>query len=237
MIRLIKALLPYLKENQARVIFAVILIFPLTAIKGYQAYLVKPLIDKGLSQNSSFDEALWLAGVLFFLGLLNYPCRFFHFYMMRFVVDKATCSIRSELFEKFQKLPLSFFNAKKHGSLISHAMNDTTVLAQGFRGMLDLIREPLTAMAYFSLMLWHDVQLTFVVVLILPLFVIIFRKSGKKVKNYIHHVQEAVGLMTHNISEGLAGQKITKAFNLQNYTISRFGNSQNQHLWKKMRTL
>lgn len=234
--KLIKALLPYLKPHRAKVFWSIILTLPLAAIKGYQAYLVKPIIDRGLSAQSTFSEALWLAGLLFALALLNYPARFLHFYLMRFVVDRATCDMRRELFDKYQRLPMSFFSAQKQGEMVSVAMNDTVVLAQGFRGLVDLVREPLTAILYFGLLLYHDVQLTLAVMATIPLLLIIFKKSGKLTRGYIHKVQSAVANMTHSVSEGLAGQKMAKAFNLQNYMLGRFDQGQENYFESQMQT-
>ena len=234
--KLIKALIPYLRPHRAKVFTALALTVPLAAIKGYQAYLVKPIIDKGLSGTGSFEEALWLAGLLFAMALLNYPARFFHFYLLRFVVDRATCDIRDELCKKYQNLPMSFFSAQKQGEMVSVAMNDTVVLAQGFRGLVDLVREPLTALFYVGLLFYNDVQLTFAVMVTIPLLILIFRKSGKLVRSYVHQVQGAIANMTHNISEGLAGQKMAKAFNLQPYMITRFMRSQEYYFEQQMKT-
>lgn len=226
MFKLIGVLAPYIKPYWKKAIWAILFSLPLAAIKGYQTYLVKDVFDKGLSAGSSFDDTLKLTGILFALGLINYPFRFLHFYWIRYVVDRATCEMRSKLYEKMQKLPLSFFNKNKQGVLISYAMNDTQVLAQGFRSMIDLIREPLTAIVLFGQALYLDWQLTLVIVVTAPIFAIIFSYSGKKIRKQINVVQENVANMTHNIAEGLSGQKIAKAFNLQPYLVSRFDKSQ-----------
>jgi subfamily B ATP-binding cassette protein MsbA len=217
-------------------IWAIIFSLPLAGIKGIQTYLVKDVFDKGLSANSQFSDTVKLAAILLGLGILNYPFRFFHFYWIRYVVDKATCDMRTELYRKMQKLPMSFFNKNKQGVLLSYAMNDTQVLAQGFRSMIDLIREPLTAIILFGQAIYLDWQLTMIILLTAPLFALIFDKSGKKIRKNINHVQESVAEMTHNITEGLSGQKIVKAFNLQNYLVKRFNFSQENFFKAQMAT-
>jgi subfamily B ATP-binding cassette protein MsbA len=236
MFHLIRTLRPYLQPYWKMAIWAIVFSLPLAGIKGIQTYLVKDVFDKGLSANSQFSDTVKLAAILLGLGLLNYPFRFFHFYWIRYVVDKATCDMRSELYRKMQKLPLSFFNKNKQGVLLSYAMNDTQVLAQGFRSMIDLIREPLTALILFGQAIYLDWQLTMIILLTAPLFAIIFDQSGKKIRKNINHVQESVAEMTHNIAEGLSGQKIVKAFNLQNYLVKRFNLSQDNFFRAQMAT-
>jgi subfamily B ATP-binding cassette protein MsbA len=236
MIELIKALLPYIRPHWKKALGSVFFSFFLAGIKGAQVYLVRPVFDKGLNPNATLKETLVFAGILLGLGVLNFPVRFFHFYWIRFVVDRATCSIRMRVYDKFQRLPLSFFTAQKQGKLISNAMNDTMLLSQGFRSMVDLIREPLTAFVMLGLAIYRDWQLTLVIFLVAPLFILIFSKSGKKVRTHQLEVQEHLAHMTHSVSEGIMGQKVTKAFNLQNYVTERFYRAQEFYFKFLMKT-
>ncbi len=236
MLHLIKRLLPYLKPHWSKVVGSLLFSFALAGIKGIQAYLVKPIFDKGLSSSSTFEEALWLAALLLFLGVLNFPCRFFHFYWIRYVVDRATCDIRTQIFSKLQKLPMSFYSTSKQGNLISSMLNDTSMFSQGFRNGIDLIREPVTALVMLVLAFTRDWQLTLVVLAITPLLLMIFQQSGRKIRNNQHHVQEEISQMTHAMSEGISGQKITKAFNLQKYVLGRFERSQDSYFNVQMKT-
>ena len=60
----------------------------------------------------------------------------------------------------------------------------------------------------------------------IPIFVLVFQKSGKKVRHSQGTAQKHIAEMTHNLSEGLQGQKLIKAFNIRNYVIQRFARSQ-----------
>ena len=75
-----KKLYPYIRPYKAKAIGAVLLSVVLAAIGGAQVALVRPLMDKGLSPDTPREQVLILAGQLLILGLLNFPCRFFHFY-------------------------------------------------------------------------------------------------------------------------------------------------------------
>jgi subfamily B ATP-binding cassette protein MsbA len=229
-------LYPYLLPFKVKVIGATILSFALAAIGAAQVRLIKPLIDNGIDPNSSEREMYTVAGTLLLLGLLNFPCRFFHFYWIRYVVDNATCSIREKLFRKMQKLPTSFFMTNKHGDMISTMVNDTQIFSSGFKAIVDLIREPMKAIAYLGMAFYYDWQLTLVIIVIAPFLVAIFNVSGKKVKTNQTDVQNEHAELTHNISEGISGQKLTKAFNLQDFVIGRFNKTQKKFFNAQMRT-
>ena len=237
MIDLIKnRLYPYIRPYKTRAIGALILSLVLAAIGALQVSLIKPIFDKGLSPDSTREEALILAAQLLGLGLLNFPCRFFHFYWLRYISDRATCSVREEIFAKIQHLPTSFFAKSKQGELISHILSDTQVFAQGFRASIDLIREPLKAAAYLGMAFYADWQLTIVIFIIAPFLVLIFGVSGKKVKNNQGNVQKRQGDFTHNIAEGIGAHKIMKAFNLQKFVFGRFSRSQENYFSAQMKT-
>ena len=237
MISLLKnRLWPYLVPYRGRVVGVVLFAFLLALIGGAQTYLIKPLFDKGLSPEGSDRDAYTLAACLLGLGLLNFPCRFFHFYWLRYVQDRATCAVREDIFNKLMSLPTTFYGENKQGNLISHLLADASILSGGFRAMIDLIREPLKACVYLGMAFWADWQLTLIIVILVPFLASIFSISGKKVKNNQSHVQGEQGELTHNIAEGISSHKITKAFNLQKFVFSRFKNAQEKYFTAQMRT-
>lgn len=234
--KLVKQLWPYLKPYKKMAIASFLLSFVLAALAGAQVKLVKPIFDKGLSGDSSLNEVLTLAGLLLFVGILNFPTRYYHFYWMRFVGEKMNSDMRARLFAKLQRLPTSFYNQNKQGRMLSTILNDAEIFAQSFRAIVDIIREPVKALVYLGLAIYSDWQLTLVILVVGPLFVIIFQVSGKKVKANQSEVQEGRAELTHNLSEGLSAHKVTKAFNLQEFVMSRFIRSQNYYFDYTMRT-
>lgn len=221
-----KKLLPYVKKNKWRVLGSVLLSFVLAGIQGLQVRLIKPIFDHGLKGGDGLEEAIKLAAILLGLGVLHFPARFFHFYWIRYAVDRAVGLIRRDIYEKMQKLPSSFYTANKQGTLVSHMAYDAQKYAEGIRGVVDLIREPLKAVAMFTLAVMADWQLTLAIVVSTPLFVLIFQRCGKSIQRHQGVVQKEVAELTHFVGEEVSGHKITKAFNLQEYGMSRFEKAQ-----------
>lgn len=237
MIKLLReALWPYLSEHKAKIWGSILLSIVLAAIGGLQVKLVQPLVDSALQAGRPFSEALYYAILLMALGLINFPCRFFHFYWIRYVVDRATCNVRTDIFKKFQRLPTAFFSRSKQGGLISNVINDTQIFSEGFKAIVDLIREPMKATVYLAMAFYSDWLLSLVVIGIAPFWIVIFSKSGKKIRRNQNAVQEDIAELTHTIAEGMSAHKITKAFNLQKFVTSRFENAQEIYFKAKMRT-
>ena len=70
-LQFIKSLWPYIKVHKNKAWGAFFLTFVLAGLKVYQAYLVKPIFDKGLSDSGSLNDALFLAGLLFSVLLIS----------------------------------------------------------------------------------------------------------------------------------------------------------------------
>jgi subfamily B ATP-binding cassette protein MsbA len=222
MLKVLKLMFPYLRPFWKEALLAALLALPLSAIKAYEAYLVKDIFDKGFSPQSTSEEALKLAFLLVGLGILNFPLRYFHYYGLRQVVDKSTRLIRSKIYQKFQMLPSVFFSRSKQGTLISTIMSDTAVFSEAFKNSLEVIREPVTAISLLCVAFYHDWQLTFIIFATAPLFVLTLHFSGKRIRKYVGRAQQDNADMTHIVGEALGGQKIVKAFGLQDYVIDRF---------------
>lgn len=236
MIHLLKLIYPYIRSYLKLAVLATLCSIPISAIKAYQAYFVKNVIDGIFDPNASTAYAFELAAILIGLGIINYPFRYFHFFGMRMVVDMATADIRKQIYQKYQKLPASYFSEAKQGNLLSVMINDTTVFGSAFMHALDIIREPITAVLLLSVALYHDWKLTLVIFAVVPFFLIIFAVTGKRIRKYVARAQQDTAEMTHHAAEGLVGQKIIKAFNLQNYMIKRFGKSQEAYINNKRKS-
>ena len=234
---MLRHLLPFIAPYRARVIGSILFSFVLAGIGAAQVGLVQPLFDRGLSPESTREEVIWLASKLLLLGLINFPARFFHFFWIRTAMEEATCALRTSVFSKMQRLPSSFYTRSKQGQMISHILNDTRIQAEALKAFVDLIREPLKAIAYLGMAFWADWQLTLVIFFIAPFLAAIFQVSGKKVHRNQSDVQREQGEFTHAVAEGISAHKITKAFNLQKFVTNRFVHYQTRFFQAQKRTM
>lgn len=227
---------PFIQPYMKLAIAATLCSIPLAAIKAYQAYFVKSVIDGIFAENATEAYAIELASILVGLALINYPFRYLHFYGMRMVVDRATCDIRKAIYSKFQNLSTAYHSETKQGNLLSIMMNDTAVFAESFMHGVSIIREPLFGAALLGVALYHDWKLTLIIFAVLPFFLVIFSVTGKRIRRYTARAQADTADMTHHAAEGLIGQKIIKAFSLQKYMLQRFGSAQEQFLGHKKKS-
>ena len=189
---LVFSLIPHIKCYKTKAVWITLFSFALAAINGLQVRIMRPIFDKGLDPETASTEVFFLVGQFVLLGIMHFPFRFYHFYWMRFIVDQATCTVRRELFEKIQRLPISLFGRAKQGQLVSHMVHDTQIYSLGLKASVDLMRELLRAVVCLGMAFWADWQLALVIVFIGPLLIVIFSISGRKVKSYQDQVQKTL---------------------------------------------
>ena len=119
MLELLKLMFPFLRPYLKLAIGASLCAVPIAAMKAYQAYFVKNVIDGIFDPNSTEQYAFQLGAILVGLAVINYPFRYLHYYGMRMVVDRATCDIRTAIYKKFQNLSSKYYSTAKQGHLIS----------------------------------------------------------------------------------------------------------------------
>ena len=98
---------PFIKPYLRLAIIATLCAFPLAAIKAYQAYFIKEVIDGIFDPNATEELAYRLAAIVVGLAVVGYPFRYFHYYGMRSVVDRATCNIRRRIYQNFKTYQLA----------------------------------------------------------------------------------------------------------------------------------
>ncbi len=232
-------LYPWIKNHISGLLGAFLLALPLGLIKGYQTYIIKDLFDHGFAASNDSSSAYKLAFIIIGLQVLNYPIRFFHFYWIKIISEKIANGIRLHIFNHLMKLPLTYHQKQKQGELLSTVQSDVSLLAESIRFLPAMFREPITAACLLGVAMYHDWRLTIILFLVVPVFIIIFRYTGKKIRLRVGHVQKAIGHFTHSLTEGIAGQKMIKANNLQEFSSARLKKSQDNYIeiYKKCATM
>lgn len=232
-----KSMRPYLTPNKSYIWGALIFGLLLALIRLAQAYLVKPIFNTGLDPESAIEETIYLALVLSTLALINIPVRFCHFYWLRHMVTDSGCRLRLDIYQRLQNFKMETVANTKEGQLTAKIVTDVQLLMVGVQGLIELIREPFLALSLLGLAFYIDWQLTLVILATAPLLVLIFHRTGKRVKHYQNIVQDKIGNMTHHASEGLNGQKFIKVFNLQHYAHQRFQKQQEDCFQAQMKAI
>ena len=121
--------------------------------------------------------------------------------------------MRKTLFNGMQDLPISFFDRKKHGDIMSFYTNDIDTLRQLIgQSLPTLIRATTVVVSVLCVMLWFSVWLTLLLVVGVVLMFLVSKKLGGGSANYFIKMQTAVAAEEGFVQEIMNGQKVVKVF-------------------------
>ena len=231
----LKRLLTYMKPYRGTMIVVTICIL-LSAVAGaVSSMFLQTLIDSYIVPLLGMDEPVFtglirtliVLAVIYLIGTLS---TLFYNRLMVTIAQGTLKTIRDEMFEKMQKLPIRFFDSHTHGDIMSLYTNDTDTLRQLIaQSMGQLISSAFTIVAVFFCMLYTSIGLTVVVCLALLLVMLPVKKLTMKIGGYFMAQQKSLADLNGYVEEMVNGQKIIKVFchEQQNYE----GLTQRNRIW------
>lgn len=134
-------------------------------------------------------------------------------YLMSGVAQSLTLSLRKELSEKLNRLPLKYYDSHKKGDILSRATSDLERVADSLQqGLVQLISSTITILAAIIIMLTIRPLLAIITVATLTLSMLVTTKIAQKVEGHFADNQKYLGELNSTIEEAFTGQMVIKAF-------------------------
>ncbi len=132
-------------------------------------------------------------------------------------------SIRDKVFSKMTSLSIEFFNKSKQGSLVSIIANDVAIVNQTMISSFSIILREGSQVIFFLLFLFSiSVELTLIAFSSSLLSLLIVRLAKKFLRRYATRMQKALADYTGTLTEIIAGIRIVKAYNAENFANNKF---------------
>ena len=150
-----------------------------------------------------------MAGIYLIGAFSGYFCN----RIMIRISNQTLNSVRGDLFNSLQDLPISFFDARTHGELMSRFTNDVDTLREAIsQGAIQLISSAVTAVSTFVMMVILSPLLTLLIVVMLVIMMALIKFIGGRSARLFKRQQQAVGALNGYIEEMTEGQKVVKVF-------------------------
>ena len=157
-------------------------------------------------------------------------------YFLTPVRNSVVNDMRTRMYEKILVLPIGYFNDQKKGDIMSRLTNDLSNVESSVINLLEtLFREPVTIILFFAYLIILSPQLTFFLILFLPVSGLIIGRIGRTLKKHSTRAQEKLGAILSTIEETLGGIRVIKAFNAEKKQFQKFENQNNELLIIKNR--
>lgn len=215
-------LLAYIKPYTRRLALAVVCIIMAAGANLYLPWIIKDMIDDVLMSKDMVMLNLIAAGILvvmFTRGVFYYG----QSYLVSYVGQRVIIDVRSVLFRKFQRMPLSYYDKQQTGTVMSYITNDVAVMQSAIvDNLIELVTESAILIGSLAMMVYLDWKLSLLTLMTIPLVGFAMKVFGRKLKSSSTVIQERVAEITSLLQESISAIRVVKSFVRESYEIKRF---------------
>ena len=210
--RIILRLLTFLRPYWLRMSTAFLLMLLASGLSLIVPYLIKVAIDQHIAQGdvSALGRVALLTGCVF-LGL--YVVTAGQRYLLSWVSQRVLATLRAQLFQHLQTLPLGYHDTHIVGVTISRIINDVAVINQLLsQGLITLVGDLLVLVGIIVVMLSMSPRLALLSFSVLPLMALTTALFARRAKVAFRHTRARIAAIVGDLAEDISGMRVIQAF-------------------------
>jgi ATP-binding cassette, subfamily B, bacterial len=213
---------PYLGPFVFGLVALIISTLTLLAFPRLSGELLDVATGKSTYFNSIQEVSAVLIGILFFQAIFG----FIRVYTFSIVSEKGMADLRKAIYKKYIWLPMSFYDSRRVGELMSRITADVATLQDTFSFTLaELLRQLLTLILGTTILFYFAPTLTGFMLLTFPVLVIVALIFGKYIRGLSKKTQDKLAATNVVVEESLQSITIVKAFTNELLEFSRYSNA------------
>jgi subfamily B ATP-binding cassette protein MsbA len=162
---------------------------------------------------------IFILVVLLLKNLADYAQNF----LMVWVEQAAVHDLRAALLSHLQRLSLSFYHARRTGSLMARVTSDVEYLREALAtGISRVVKGTLTLAGCLAWAFYASWRLTLLSMLILPPMLLALTALGRKLRRRSGLAQDRMGDMAAMLQENIAGARVVRAFGREDFEREKF---------------
>ena len=185
-------------------------------------YMLKPMINSladAAPIESYIVSLIQMAGIYLVSAISTWAGN----RLMVHVAQLTTFRMRNDLFSHAQKLPLSYFDSRTHGELMSRFTNDVDNVNVTLENSLSqVVASVINVVGVFIMMVILSPLLTVAVVGMVFVIFFAIKFITKRSARYFREQQKRLGILNGAVEEMMVGQKVIKVFNHETQTLDEF---------------
>jgi subfamily B ATP-binding cassette protein MsbA len=217
-----RQILSLIKKNSGRLVFAAGCSLMISAATTATGYLIKPVIDDIFVNKDTTGLVLlplFVVAVFLIKGVGSYGQEYF----MNYVGEDIIRRLRNQLYDRIQDLPLAFFQKERTGTLMSRITNDVNILkAMVSSAVTGSLRDASTIIGLTAVIFYQNWRMAIIAFIVLPAAFWPVFFLGRKVRRVSTGCQQAMAEMNAFLHETFSGNKIVKAFGMEQHEKQRF---------------
>jgi subfamily B ATP-binding cassette protein MsbA len=200
-----------------------------------------PLTHHAIYLNSFLPSSIHSVGNLFAIAILAvFIGKGFAEFLGNVLVQHAgiagVTDLRNEVYSKVIRQPIGFFQHHQTGRLLSTVINDVERVRNTFSEYLALgFRHVFTLFFLLAVLFATNWKMTLGSIVLLPMVVIPVRTLGKRIRRSTEKIQAGIGELSQILEETVSGNRVVKAFGMEDFEIGKFRTSSQRLLVENMR--
>ncbi len=222
-----------LKKQQKTIVLGLVCTAVATTLGGAGMIAFVNFVLKAVRLRDEHTLELLSVGVMILFIIKYWFTRGQAYYLSK-AAAVMTADLRKRLFDKLQKLPVSYFNEKRAGAIQSVLTNDVALYQNAIAVVKDSIDGPIKLITGFVAIFVLQRYLSLFAVALFPVMWLFIQMNQRKMRSAQDAVQEDLSDLTAMMQESLQGTRIIKAFSAEERVGSQFGQLLNRSLKSQM---
>lgn len=223
-----RRILKYFKPYRGQLVLVLIGLLASVAANIAGTFMLVPIINVYIipwigNENPDFTGLIGQLAVMAAVYTIGILGTFMYNRLMINVSTGTLTRLRLEMFTKMQTLPISYFDRRTHGEIMSTYTNDTDVMREMIsQGLPSFISSAVRIVGVFTMMIVLNPILTGIAILMLGIMMLITKTIAGRSGRFFKARQDSVGKVNGYIEEMIEGQKVVKVFCHEQAVNSRF---------------
>ena len=223
-----RRILKYFKPYRGQLVLVLIGLLASVAANIAGTFMLVPLLNVYIipwigNENPDFTGLIGQLAVMAAVYTIGILGTFMYNRLMINVSTGTLTRLRLEMFTKMQTLPISYFDGRTHGEIMSTYTNDTDVMREMIsQGLPSFISSAVRIVGVFTMMIVLNPILTGIAILMLVIMMLITKTIAGRSGRFFKARQDSVGKVNGYIEEMIEGQKVVKVFCHEQAVNSRF---------------
>jgi subfamily B ATP-binding cassette protein MsbA len=228
---LFKRLLKLARPHIWKFILALLCMIVVGLSTAAAAFLVKPALDE-IFLNKNATTLVWIPIAVLIIYLLKGLGSYGQTVLMNYIGQRVIADLRYSLYRHIQLQPLSFFTRNPTGILMSRITNDVNLIQGAVsEAVTSLLKDTFTLIGLVFVIFYRDWKLAIIAMFVFPVAIYPVAEFGRKMRRIASDSQVTIGTLSTLLQETISGNRIVKAFGMENYENERFA-KENERLFK-----
>jgi len=216
---------------------AVVSMATTAVVEGGLVALLAPLMDETLVARN-LETSKWIPYAFFVIFVLRGLSGFGTELSLGWIGRRVISDLRRDVFGKLLTLPTRFFDNQATGPLLSRMSYNVEMVAESVTSVVTIaVRDVLSVIAAFVVMIWFSPKLTIFVAILFPIVAMLVRLLGIAFRRYSGRIQDSIGEVTQVTDEVVRGSWVVKAFSGYKYERGRFDDADGRNFKQNMKLI